>query len=473
MSEEDVSNLDRKFHISNSPLWRFFSSVRTAVALILLLVALSLAGTFINQVPSGIKESITNYAWWLENVASPQTGFLYPVINILGLFDVFHSPWFLGTGSLLIISIIICNLNRIKQTRANIAVSLIKKEEGFYKTKPGEMIQIREVPGPETGNRLIQAIKRRGYQPKTDYSGGKLHLAADKNRLTPLGTYLIHLSLILFIAGFLTGSYLGFRDSNFIVPEGATRDIGNNTNLALQLVSFNDEYWEDGVPKDYRSEVVVYESQSEVKRGTVRVNHPLSYKGVRIYQSFFGPAVLMEIKDSGGQVLYKGSIALSAVLENNSYQRPSGGLRLIQEGYTVYLVGRATNMNDDILGEGKIGLEVYKEQATQPAISIEVEQGVPYQGEGLEFTYLKDTKFSGFQISRDPGNNLIWSASGMLLAGLVLVFYFPRRRIWMRVEVSENQEGRIYIRTDSTSKPGDSAEMQQVIRAINDDLEKS
>jgi cytochrome c biogenesis protein ResB len=35
-------------------------------------------------------------------------------------------------------------------------------------------------------------------------------------------------------------------------------------------------------------------------------------------------------------------------------------------------------------------------------------------------------------IKKDPGQNLIWLAYLSLISGLVLTFYFPRRRVWAR-----------------------------------------
>jgi cytochrome c biogenesis protein ResB len=37
-------------------------------------------------------------------------------------------------------------------------------------------------------------------------------------------------------------------------------------------------------------------------------------------------------------------------------------------------------------------------------------------------------------IKRDPGQGLVWVAYLSLITGLVLSFYFPRRRFWARFE---------------------------------------
>ena len=83
---------------------------------------------------------------------------------------------------------------------------------------------------------------------------------------------------------YIIGSAFGFRDTYFIVNEGHTREVGYNTNLSLNLISFTDEYYPDGTPSDFRSEVVLYQGDQEVTRATIRVNHPLVYEGIRFYQ---------------------------------------------------------------------------------------------------------------------------------------------------------------------------------------------
>ena len=41
--------------------------------------------------------------------------------------------------------------------------------------------------------------------------------------------------------------------------------------------------------------------------------------------------------------------------------------------------------------------------------------------------------FSGMVIKSDPGQRIIWLAFGLLIVGLALTFYFPRRRAWARM----------------------------------------
>jgi cytochrome c biogenesis protein len=464
--KERNRNPEEKFLLSKSLPWRFFSSLYLTVTLILILVMLSLIGIFVIQAPPEIKANAADYGWWLENIAGPNTGFWYPLMQTFGFFDVFHSICFLGAGLLLIINIIVCSLNRLKQTRTRVSLTQLRQDEEYFEHKSAQITFLSVYSTVDADNIVTRELKKLRYKVTENHNGDTISLAADKNRYSPWGTYLIHLSVILFVGGFLIGSYLGFRDSSFVVPEGVTRDLGHNTNLALQLISFSDEYWPDGPPKDYRSEVVIFDSGSEVKREIIRVNHPFSYKGIRIYQSFFGPAVSLQIKDTAGSELFKGNIALSGILETHPYQRPSGGFTLTQEEYSIFLVGRATNLDDSVLLPGQIGLEVYKNNIAQPVASSKINIGEPFLAGDLEFTYQGDTRFSGFQISRDPGNNLIWLASFLLIVGLVTAFYFPRRKIWLRIQPESFNKVKIQIRTDTRSKQEPDSEAQRLINHL-------
>ncbi len=98
-------------------LWRSLASVRLALVLILVLANLGLIGTLLIQVSPETAADPTEYAWWLDNVVRPKLGFWTTPLAFLGLFDVFHSLWFLGTGVLLVTSIVVCSLNRWKQIR--------------------------------------------------------------------------------------------------------------------------------------------------------------------------------------------------------------------------------------------------------------------------------------------------------------------------------------------------------------------
>ncbi len=59
--------------------------------------------------------------------------------------------------------------------------------------------------------------------------------------------------------------------------------------------------------------------------------------------------------------------------------------------------------------------------------------GAPVELDGREYTFLGPREFAGIEVRKDPGTNLIWVGAGLLLAGLLITFYLPRRRLWVRI----------------------------------------
>jgi cytochrome c biogenesis protein ResB len=50
-----------------------------------------------------------------------------------------------------------------------------------------------------------------------------------------------------------------------------------------------------------------------------------------------------------------------------------------------------------------------------------------------EYTFLGQREFAGIQVKRDRSDNLIWAGAGLLLLGLGITFYVPRRRLWAKI----------------------------------------
>ena len=439
-------------------VWRFFCSVRLALILILVLTALSVLGALVMQVPAEVKADPESYRWWLQNPAHERFGWLTFPMAFLGLFDVFHSVWFLGAGLLLVVNILVCTLNRWPSIWHSIRHLRVALPELFYETGSNRVHLTVPTLSPQQAEQAVFGVLRRHrYRVLRENSPQALFLAGDKNRYARLGTYLVHLSIILFIIAYIIGSTAGFRINSFMVPEGSVRPIGQGTGLSLKLISFVDEYWPEGPPKDYRSEVILYDRGREVMRDTIRVNHPLSYKGIRIYQSFFGPAVVMEVRDDQGRVIFNDGVALGWVAGKKPFQRPIGSFKLPNSDIEAYVVGQAQGYYDPLLKAGQVRLELYRTGSRTPLVMQTLDQGRPTQVMGYTFTFVREKQFSGFQVSKDPGNLLIWISSGLFVLGMGVVFYFPHRQVWARCRERDG-ETEVVVRTTSRSLAGSELE---------------
>jgi cytochrome c biogenesis protein ResB len=55
---------------------------------------------------------------------------------------------------------------------------------------------------------------------------------------------------------------------------------------------------------------------------------------------------------------------------------------------------------------------------------------------GYRITWSGAGAFTGLVVKNDPGQGIIWLAYVSLISGILLTFYFPRRRVWARLEGS-------------------------------------
>jgi cytochrome c biogenesis protein ResB len=85
--------------------------------------------------------------------------------------------------------------------------------------------------------------------------------------------------------------------------------------------------------------------------------------------------------------------------------------------------------------DGREGLMLVSDG--RPAISIG--QGEPTLVNGLEYTFEGMREFTGISVKRDSGAWFIWAATAMLVIGLGITFYVPRRRLWIRLTSQSTQ----------------------------------
>jgi len=453
-------------------LWRQLSSVRLAVILILVITGLSLLGALLIQVPSEIAKDPQAYSNWVDTVARSKVGAWTPFLSALRLFNVFSSIWFIIACTLLVLNIFICSVNRWSGISLSLRGGLVKQNENFY-FNDNNYAELKDIQAPVAEAAMIseKILRGRGYRTRTESDENNIYIAADKNRYYRLGTYFSHFSLILFVLAFVAGSYLGFRDVNFTVPVGSICEIGHDTTLSLKLVSFVDEYYDNGSPKDYRSEVVLYENSQPVKQAIIQVNHPMVYKGIRFYQSYFGPATKMQVRDENGQDVFNDNVPMDSSFDLEGVRRYEGffELQLPEASLNIRLIGSAVNAEDPMIPAGNIAVDV-SQNSKQIDFKL-VELGTPEVVGGLEFTFLEESKFSGFQVSRDPMNIFIWIASILFVIGICAVLYFPYRQVWVLSHPLGQGSSRLVIRTRAPRGFRDTSELNILVNKIEKELQ--
>ncbi|MFA5307894.1 MAG: cytochrome c biogenesis protein ResB [Dehalococcoidales bacterium] len=443
-------------------IWRFFTSIRLALVLIFIIIVLGIISIFVLQAPPVISYNSVEYVAWLENVARPEYGVWTETLESFGFLNVFRSPLFLTAGALLVLNILCCTIRRLASFktvfRPGGAVSADNLEKSPF-------VLSAKSPAQNSVLSVSNYLLQHKYRVRTSTHGDLDFISADRYAFSRLGTVISHLSLILLVIGFLFSSFLGFQEDSFILAEGTARTVGHNSGLTMELASFTIDYWPDGTPEEYRSNVTLYGDGQPVKTAAVMVNHPLSYAGLRFYQAFYGPAAVMRVTNAQGETVVETTVSLIGTMNAEPYQRPLGKLDLPGTGLTAYLVAPAINMSDLILQEGELGIELYEDGANVPLGWDILAAGETQEIQGLEFTYVRTASYSGFIIKYDPGMWLVWLALGLFLLGIMMTLYLPYRRLLITVK-PENDGSSLYFSSSGRRGFDTTAELERITKEI-------
>ncbi|MEK7248149.1 MAG: cytochrome c biogenesis protein ResB, partial [Chloroflexota bacterium] len=77
-------------------------------------------------------------------------------------------------------------------------------------------------------------------------------------------------------------------------------------------------------------------------------------------------------------------------------------------------------------------------------------QGETKELAGLNVTFVRESRFTGLQVAKDPGVKLIWIAAALMVLGLVMMFYFPPKRVWAICK--ERPDGTADVRMATTAE---------------------
>ena len=253
------------------------SSLRFAISLIIFIAITSSIGTFI---PQG-----SNNKFYIDNFdSSPIFGFLDgEKVLKLQLDHIYTSFWFLFTLILLCISLAACSFRRqIPSLKASLKWVEYKSEKKFNKlqltsshpiTQDGDLISIVDL-----------LLKKRGWKTYKF----KSHISARKGLIGKIGPLVVHIGLIILLIGSAYGSFTSQSKEQYLLPGESLNLVNESTNSKtnVQLIDFSIERESDGIPKQFISKLNFSSEElnlNEIK--TAKVNHPIRFKGLTIYQA--------------------------------------------------------------------------------------------------------------------------------------------------------------------------------------------
>ena len=410
-------------------IWRFFCSVRWAVAEIAFLALIVLIGTLRgSEVPQWIADAI------------PAT---QGIVDVWYDWDAFRSGIFAATLTLIAVAIAVCTLNRAPGIWMAISNPTVTTSRGFLRNAEMSASYTVDQDEQSTIEKFTQALQKHRYRVITRKVGNDTHVYADKNRFAKLGTFPFHLALILLLVGGIVGAEFGFRDQEFVVAVGATEPVGHGTGLSLKLNEFIDSYDPTGIADRFQADVTIFEDGKEVKSGVINVNHPMSHGSATFYQSSILFAAQMTVSDPYGTTIWSGPVDLGVFHMTGNEDAAAGFVDIPEAGIRLTVVGpdvnpgNAPELDTLQLKSGQMWIQVQPLGAAPGAVqstntefpSQVLDLGVPANVGGFQITFDRETRATVLQVANNPGIPIFVIAALMMVGGLVVVFYFPQRRI--------------------------------------------
>jgi len=506
-------------------LWQRIGSMSLAIILLVVLAIASVIGTVLLQ--------NQNQGDYLQ-----QFGPLwYWVFRSLGLFDMYHTWWFMGILVFLMVSLSSCLWRNVpkmlKDMRTRKAVVPEKSLQRF------QYLHVWKSPIKGDAGDIQQVFRKRlpGWEFREAEQDGVQYLRADKGRWNKWGYILVHSAILVVLVGGWIGSEYGFR-GNMAVPEGSSEHEisflqGTETGhlsmpFEVRCNSFSIDFFPTGAPKEFLSNLTIIDHGKEVLTSDIIVNEPLYYKGVRIYQASFG--------DGGSDITFKlyhldGSETITTAKTQvyKSWKDEKTGLSIKVTDFKPYNVenmanpGEATNFQDlgpaveyELRGPGLKPVKIKafmnpftdadgKNQGSFMMVSLTGDKA-DYKpvALGLDLTHPVEWKlfhafmrqlasigksskqanliafknamkevfgegkrpdgfqamamrtlqavnmlsalpwpmlpmlgdfdqhyYTGLQLAMDPGMNVVWFGSAMLVIGLCIMLYMPHRKLWL------------------------------------------
>ena len=397
----------------SNPVWSFFASVKLALFTLITLAVTSIIGTLIPQ-----KESFSFYA----DRYSESTAKLFHVLDIG---DMYNSWWFLALLGLLCTNLIICSFDRFpnvwKQIKAdNLSVPL-KRLEGMGQKSSWSSDQSQS----ETIETLKRKIGSKGWKAQARENEDGTLLFSQKGAWSRTGVYLVHSSILIIFVGAIIGTLFGFKGSVMIYEGSASDKIyahntGEPINLgfAVRCDKFDIEYYKNGMPKDYRSDLTVLEKGKEVYQTPIEVNSPMIYNGITFYQSSYEGSRNFILNVTNIETGKKKSFMVP-------FQKQTGWE---EEGIRFGIINAEETRQKRVV-RMKIW---FKDELSAPSI-FWMKASSSATIERKEAKYLFEAKqmyATGLQVAKDPGVWFVYFGCTLMLIGLYIAFFLSHKRIW-------------------------------------------
>lgn len=401
-------------------LWSFFSSIKLSIILLSLIVVIFIVATLIPQ------QEDTSKIFWLN--------------------DLYHSNVFYILMGLLSVNLIVCSLNRLPVSIRQYKTPRFPVPSGLFENLPPNRIIFTDKK-MEDASRIVESSLASKFSSyiKTDIEKNRL-FNCEKGRFSLFGVYIVHLGVLIVIAGAVIGSVFGFEadinlnegEESHIVQLAKGRGV-RQLDFSVRCDKFIVDFYDTGAPRTYRSDLSFIKDGRVISKGSMLVNHPVTFDGLRFYQSSYGMS-----EESKAVLSYRNANAETEeiiVMPGQTFDLPA------QKAKATVL-----RVEGDMMQYGpavKLNIETHKKNiqfwvfqhiddivADNPGLLSQVPLFNPGLFQPLVFSLkrMEPQYYTGLRVVRDPGVPFVLTGAIMLLAGMITIFFTSYQRIWVLIE---------------------------------------
>jgi cytochrome c biogenesis protein len=449
--------------------------MRTAIILLFALAIAAVPGGLVPQRPT----SPFQVGLWKQD--NPRFADLF---EVLGIFDVYHSPWFAAVYLLLFVSLVGCIVPRVSVYVRALQSPAADPPRPVPRLS-GAVAATAEGTAAEVLAAAEKRLRRQGF--RTGHIAGSSTVAGEKGYLREAGNLSFHIALLGMLVTIAVGNLFGYR-GHVIVVEGQgfsntltqyddlsagpffnARDLDPFTlRLDVFRVSFETGPVQRGAARQFDAEVDVTTAEGTERR-YLGVNSPVFVGGSEIHLVGHGYAPIVTVRDGANQVAFSGPVVFqpvdgnmrSAGVVNARDARPE---RLGFEGYFVpsavsdergirSVFPDALNpqlvlnvwagppvpetgrpMNVYVLD--KSGMAQVKDATTGDLARMRLNPGDTYvlpDGKG-SVTFGGWQRWTKLQISHTPGMGTLLGWLAVAVIGMTVSLLVRPRRVWLHAE---------------------------------------
>ena len=430
------------------PFFSFLSSLKLTIILLIIIAVASILGTIIPQQYEG-GESFRHL--------SPG---LVKVFNSLQLFDMYHSVWFIILMGLLSLNLIVCSLNRLPASWKLFSNIPSPDRRKPFENLPPESVILIEKDRNEVINSVENLLRRKYKKIRRKDADSTTFFYGEKGAYSNFGVYIIHLSILIFITGAIIGSLLGF-EAFVNIPEGESTNtvhLGRQKGVkkldfTVRCDKFTISFYDNGMPKEYRSNLSFLKDNNVILQGPLLVNHPITFNGIRFYQASYGSTpggqahitVNRENKEETTiNVKQKDSFYLKEKNAKVNIVRIEKNFMSMGPAVLIHIQNPEATMRVWVFK----GIEKIRDRIPGLFKKVPIFNPGRYKPYYFKLNRIESNYYTGLQLSHDPGVVIVAIGSFFVILGLFITFFSSHKRLWVRVD---DQEGKSRISVGATS----------------------